>query len=46
MQVVDTVANPSQPHVLVVDDDVDISALLCRYLGGHGCQVSTAASGA
>lgn len=38
--------NPSQPHVLVVDDDADIAALVSRYLSGHGCRVSTAGSGA
>jgi DNA-binding response OmpR family regulator len=44
MQATDTSAN-TPLHVLVVDDDAEIAALLCRYLGGHGCQVSTAASG-
>jgi two-component system, OmpR family, response regulator len=38
--------NSSTPHVLVVDDDPEIAALLRRYLGGHGCRVSTAADGA
>lgn len=33
------------PHVMVVDDDHEIAALLRRYLGGHGCRVSTAADG-
>lgn len=37
---------PSQPHVLVVDDDAEIAALVCRYLSGHGCRVTTAANGA
>ena len=36
----------SLPHVLVVDDDDEISALVCRYLGGHGFRASAAASGA
>lgn len=34
------------PNILVVDDDPDIGALLARYLGGHGMQVTTARSGA
>lgn len=46
MQATDAAANPSPPHVLVVDDDAEIAALLCRYLSGHGCRVSTVASGA
>ncbi|MFD0737883.1 winged helix-turn-helix domain-containing protein [Lysobacter koreensis] len=29
-----------------MDDDREIAALLCRYLGSHGCRVSTVASGA
>jgi two-component system OmpR family response regulator len=35
----------AQPHILVVDDDPDIGALLVRYLGGHGFEVSVAADG-
>jgi two-component system OmpR family response regulator len=34
------------PHLLVVDDDPDIGALLVRYLGGHGFAVDVAADGA
>ena len=34
------------PHVLVVDDDAEIGALLSRYLGSQGLQVSVAGSGA
>ena len=37
---------PSRPHVLVVDDDAEIAALVCRYLEGQGYRVSTATSGA
>ena len=44
--VVATAEIPSQPHVLVVDDDEEIAALVCRYLGGQGYRVSTVASGA
>lgn len=36
----------ARPHVLVVDDDVEICNLLVRYLGGNGYCVSTAGSGA
>lgn len=46
MLATDAKATPSSPHVLVVDDDAEIAALLCRYLGGHGYQVSTVADGA
>jgi len=35
----------SPPHVLVVDDDVEISALVRRYLTPQGFTVSTAADG-
>jgi two-component system OmpR family response regulator len=31
-----------QPHVLVVDDDVEIGAILSRYLGSQGLRVSLA----
>jgi DNA-binding response OmpR family regulator len=34
------------PHILVVDDDPEIGALLARYLGGHGYRVSVAGNGA
>lgn len=33
-------------HVLVVDDDHEIRALLAKFLGRHGCRVETAADGA
>ncbi len=33
-------------HILVVDDDPEIGALLARYLGGHGYRVSIAGNGA
>lgn len=36
----------ARPHLLVVDDDVEICSLLVRYLGGNGYRVSTAGSGA
>ena len=36
-------ANPIQPHVLIVEDDAEIAALLSRYLGGSGFRTSTAA---
>jgi two-component system OmpR family response regulator len=42
----DAKATSSPPHVLVVDDDAEIAALLCRYLLGHGCRASAVASGA
>jgi two-component system OmpR family response regulator len=46
MQVAGDVANSSQPHVLVVDDDAEIAGLVSRYLGGNNCRVSIAANGA
>jgi two-component system, OmpR family, response regulator len=33
------------PHILVVDDDREISRLAARFLGAHGCRVSIAGSG-
>jgi two-component system, OmpR family, response regulator len=33
------------PHILVVDDDREISRLAARFLGAHGCRVSVAGSG-
>ncbi|HEY0662226.1 MAG TPA: response regulator [Lysobacter sp.] len=38
-------ANTGSPHVLVVDDDVEIGLLLSRYLGGQGLRVSVAENG-
>lgn len=46
MHAVDGTEHASLPHVLVVDDDADITALVSRYLGSHGCRVSTASNGA
>ena len=34
-----------QPHVLIVDDDSSIRALLAEYFGENGLRVSTAVSG-
>ena len=34
------------PHILVIDDDVEIGALLTRYFVGHGYRVTVAADGA
>ena len=34
------------PHILLVDDDREIRALLTRFLGGHGYRVSAAKDGA
>ncbi|CAK0763027.1 DNA-binding transcriptional dual regulator OmpR [uncultured Gammaproteobacteria bacterium] len=34
------------PHLLVIDDDREIRALLSRFLGQHGYRVSTARDGA
>jgi two-component system OmpR family response regulator len=36
----------SQPHVLIVDDDEEIRALVLRYFGNQGFRVSAAAHGA
>jgi two-component system OmpR family response regulator len=36
-------ANP--PHLLIVDDDREICALLSKFLGDHGYRVSVAADG-
>ena len=33
------------PHVLVVDDDAEIGALLARYLSSQGLRVSVASTG-
>jgi two-component system OmpR family response regulator len=46
MQATEATPNPSAPHILIVDDDAEIAALLCRYLGSHGCRVSSVTSGA
>nr|WP_245156522.1 response regulator transcription factor [Lysobacter solisilvae] len=35
----------ASPHVLVVDDDVEVAALLSRYLGTQGLRVSVAGNG-
>jgi len=34
------------PHILLVDDDREIRALLTRFLGGHGFRISAAKDGA
>lgn len=40
-------ASPNaEQRILIVDDDVDIVALLTRYLSGHGFQVSGVGNGA
>lgn len=36
---------PRSPHVLVVDDDREISSLLGKFLGQHGFRVTQAADG-
>jgi len=36
----------SRPHVLIVDDDEEILALVVRYFGNQGFRVSTASHGA
>jgi two-component system OmpR family response regulator len=36
------IASPNAPHILVVDDDGEIRALLGRYLAGQGFRVSLA----
>ena len=41
-----TTAQADLPHLLVVDDDTRLRALLARYLGGQGHVVTTAASAA
>jgi two-component system phosphate regulon response regulator OmpR len=41
-----TVTLADLPHLLVVDDDTRLRALLARYLGGQGHVVTTAASAA
>ena len=42
----DTPASSPPPHLLVVDDDPEISGLVKRYLGPQGFSVSTAENGA
>ncbi len=34
--------NPAAPHILVVEDDREISALVARYLRGNDCRVTIA----
>jgi len=43
---VPTSPGPSSPRLLVVDDDAEIVAMVSRYFGNHGFQVTTAADGA
>ncbi len=35
----------AQPHILIVEDDSEISAYLSRFLRGNGCHVSVARDG-
>ncbi len=37
--------SPAHPHVLIVDDDPDISRMMADYLGQHALEVSTASDG-
>ncbi|MBE7244776.1 MAG: response regulator, partial [Actinomycetospora chiangmaiensis] len=37
---------PTTPHILVVEDDREISALIARYLRGNDCRVTLAGDGA
>ena len=37
--------DPIQPHILIVDDDASIRALLTEYFGENGLRVSSAGSG-
>ena len=36
---------PTTPHILVVEDDREISALVARYLRGNDCRVTLAGDG-
>ena len=36
---------PATPHILVVEDDREISALIARYLRGNDCRVTLAGDG-
>lgn len=38
-------STPPNPHILVVEDDREISALVARYLRGNDCRVSLAGDG-
>lgn len=40
-----TPTNTTTPHILVVEDDREISALVARYLRGNDCRVSLAVDG-
>ncbi|GJE17394.1 response regulator [Methylobacterium marchantiae] len=40
-----TQTNPATPHILVVEDDREISALVARYLRANECRVSLAGDG-
>jgi two-component system OmpR family response regulator len=35
----------TSPHILIVEDDREISRLVARFLGSHGCRVSIAGNG-
>ena len=40
-----SVSSPHQPHVLIVDDDQRIRAMLARFLTDHGMYVTAAGDG-
>jgi two-component system, OmpR family, response regulator len=42
---VDAMPDPIQPHILIVDDDASIRALLTEYFGENGLRVSSAGTG-
>ena len=46
MQVTEANQASPLPHVLIVDDDDEITALLSRYLSGNQCRTSSVGSGA
>lgn len=46
MHALDATTAKTQTHILVVDDDTEISDLLARYLDAHGYRVSVAGNGA
>ena len=45
MSVADAPNTDARPHILVVDDDAEIAALLLRYLGNNGFRISIAGNG-
>lgn len=46
MSVAEHANTPTMPHILIVDDEEEIRALVKRYLDSQGFDVSTAANGA